>query len=122
MLNGAHPGDICVLDINYKKDGISGSVSKIIGHDSDIGSDVLALIEASKVPYIFPDSVYDELTSIPTEVSKEELVGRVDFTHDDIITIDGDDSKDFDDAICVKKLPNGNYKLYVHIADVSHYV
>ena len=122
MLNGAHPGDICVLDINYKKDGISGSVSKIIGHDSDIGSDVLALIEASKVPYIFPDSVYDELTSIPTEVSKEELVGRVDFTHDDIITIDGDDSKDFDDAVNVKKLSNGNYKLSVHIADVSHYV
>ena len=122
MLKGAHFGDICVLDINYRKDGISGSVKKIIGHDSDIGSDVLALIEASKVPYIFPDGVYDELDSVPDEVSKEDLIGRVDFTRDLVITIDGDDSKDFDDAVNVVKLSNGNYRLSVHIADVSHYV
>lgn len=119
---GAHPKDICILEIKYKGDEINASVKKIIGHDSDIGSDVLALVAASKVPYTFPNEVYDEVDKINTEVEKEELVGRENFTNDMVITIDGDDSKDFDDAVNVKILDNGNYQLSVHIADVSHYV
>lgn len=121
-LFGAHPKDICILELKYKGEDLTASVKKIIGHESDIGSDVLALVAASKVSYIFPDTVYDELTNIPYEVSEEEMNGREDFTKDDVITIDGDDSKDFDDAVNVKVLSNGNYLLSVHIADVSHYV
>ena len=121
-LNGAHLKDICILEIKYKGDEMIASVKKIIGHDSDIGSDVLALVAAAKIPYIFPDKVYDEVNEIANEVSDAELIGREDFTNDMVITIDGDDSKDFDDAVNVVKLPNGNYQLAVHIADVSHYV
>lgn len=121
-LNGAHPKDICILEIKYKGDEMIASVKKIIGHETDIGSDVLALVAAAKVPYIFPDKVYDEVNEINNEVKPEELEGREDFTNDLVITIDGDDSKDFDDAINLKILPNGNYLLAVHIADVSYYV
>lgn len=121
-LKGANIGDICIVEINYDKEDITGTVKKIIGHNSDIGSDVLALIAASKVPYIFPEEVYDELDKISDSVNEKELVGRVDFTNDLVITIDGVDSKDFDDAVSLIKLSNGNYKLSVHIADVSHYV
>ena len=121
-LNGALPKDICILEIKYKGDEMTASVKKIIGRETDIGSDVLALIAASNIPYIFPDNVYDDMLDIPNEVLDSELEDRVDFTKDTVITIDGDDSKDFDDAINLKVLPNGNYLLSVHIADVSHYV
>ena len=121
-LNGAHPKDICILDIKYKGDDLIASVKKIIGRESDIGSDVLALVAAAHVPYEFPKEVYDNMEEIPNEVSEEELLDREDFTEDLVITIDGDDSKDFDDAISLKLLSNGNYLLSVHIADVSHYV
>lgn len=121
-LNGAHPKDICILEIKYKGEEMIASVKKIIGHESDIGSDVLALVASAKVPYIFNDNIYEEVNKINNEVLKEELAGRVDFTQDLVITIDGDDSKDFDDAVNLKILPNGNYLLAVHIADVSHYV
>ena len=121
-LKGAHPKDICILDIKYKGDEIIASVNKIIGRESDIGSDVLALVAAAHIPYEFPKVVYDELDLINDEVLDSELIERVDFTSDLVITIDGDDSKDFDDAINLKVLENGNYLLAVHIADVSHYV
>lgn len=121
-LKGAHIGDICILKIDYYKSEMNARVLKIIGHDSDIGSDILALIAASKIPYEFNEGIYDEIDSISEEVLPAELEGRVDFTNDLVITIDGVDSKDFDDAVSLVKLPNGNYKLSVHIADVSHYV
>lgn len=121
-LNGAHPKDICILDIKYKGDDLIASVKKIIGRENDIGADVLALVAAAHVPYEFPNDVYDNMEEIANEVSEEELKNREDFTDDLVITIDGDDSKDFDDAISLKKLMNGNYLLSVHIADVSHYV
>ena len=121
-LKGAHIGDICILKLNYHKGEMYPNVLKIIGHDSDIGSDILALIASSKIPYEFSDGIYDEVDLVSEKVSDSELKGRIDFTNDLVITIDGADSKDFDDAVNVVKLPNGNYKLSVHIADVSHYV
>ena len=121
-LKGAHPKDICILDIKYKGDEMIASVSKIIGRETDIGSDVLALIAAAQIPYEFNEDVYDALDYIEDEVLDSDLKDREDFTEDLVITIDGDDSKDFDDAISLKMSSNGNYLLSVHIADVSHYV
>ena len=70
----------------------------------------------------FPEEVIEELDSIPEEVREQDKKGRKDLTDVTIFTIDGDDTKDIDDAISVEKLKNGNYKLGVHIADVSYYV
>ena len=70
----------------------------------------------------WPEEAMDQANSIPDHVTEEEKAKRVDITDQPAVTIDGDDSKDFDDAVVVWKLPNGNYHLGVHIADVSHYV
>ena len=70
----------------------------------------------------FPDEVLEELKDIPDSVSEDDKKGRRDLTDITIFTIDGDDTKDIDDAISIKKLANGNYELGVHIADVSYYV
>ena len=72
-LNGAHPKDICILEIKYKGEEMIASVKKIIGHESDIGSDVLALVASAKVPYIFNDNIYEEVNKINNEVLKEEF-------------------------------------------------
>ena len=115
--------DLCLIEPLYQsKKLLNGKVLKVLGKDGAIGSDILSLIAQSGVSYEFSDSVIDEAENIPLEVIGEELIGRRDFTNDLVITIDGNDSKDFDDAVNVKKLANGNYLLSVHIADVSHYV
>lgn len=116
-------GDLCLVEPLFQnKRALDGKVIKVLGKDGAIGSDILALIASSGVSYEFPLSVIEEAEAISEEVSPFELEGRTDFTNDLVITIDGDDSKDFDDAVNVKKLSNGNYLLSVHIADVSHYV
>ncbi len=97
-------------------------VIKIIGHKNDPGTDILSIAYKHGIFEDFGEEVEKELIDIPTEVSEKELVGRRDLTGETIFTIDGDDTKDIDDAISIKKLKNGNYKLGVHIADVSNYV
>ena len=97
-------------------------VVKIIGHKDDPGTDILSIAYKHGIYEEFGEGVEDELEFIPTEVSEAELKGRRDLTNEVIFTIDGDDTKDIDDAISIKKLDNGNYELGVHIADVSHYV
>lgn len=121
-IKGATNGDLCLVKLSYLKTGILGEVTKIIGHKNDIGSDILACVASAHVPYIFNDDVYKEANKIEDYVNSCNLVGRKDFTNDLVITIDGDDSKDYDDAVNVKKAHNGNFILSVHIADVSHYV
>ena len=98
-----------------------GKVTQIIGHKNDPGVDILSIALRHGIETKFSDSVIKELESIPDEVREEELKGRRDLTNDMIFTIDGDDTKDIDDAISLEK-NNGNYILGVHIADVSHYV
>lgn len=100
----------------------SGQVMKIIGHKNDPGVDILSIVYSHNINDIFPDEVLEELKDIPSEVREEDKIGRRDLTNEMIFTIDGDDTKDIDDAISIEKLQNGNYKLGVHIADVSYYV
>ena len=99
-----------------------GKVLEIIGHKNDPGVDILSIMYKYNIVTDFPEEVKEQVKTIPMEVKEEDLVGRVDLRDEVIFTIDGDDTKDIDDAISIEKLENGNYKLGVHIADVSYYV
>jgi ribonuclease R len=93
----------------------------VIGHKQDPGVDISRIILSADAPIEFPFDVREQLKEIPQEVSKEEEVGRKDFTDHLIVTLDGETAKDFDDAVEVVRDGDG-YKVGVHIADVSHYV
>ena len=99
-----------------------GEVVDIIGHVNDPGIDILSIIYKYKFNIDFPDDVKKEVSEIPMEVLKSDLKNRRDLRDQVIFTIDGDDTKDIDDAISIKKMGNGHYELGVHIADVSYYV
>ena len=113
---------VVAIDEFKKKGKCVGEVIKIIGHKNDPGVDILSIVEHFKIKYEFDKDVIKQLDSIPEEVSVSDKKGRKDLTEEVIFTIDGDDTKDIDDAISIEKLKNGNYKLGVHIADVSYYV
>ena len=99
-----------------------GSIIEVIGHKNDVGVDILSFVyEYDFRPY-FPKEVLQELEDIPDKVDEKDMKGRKDLRDKVIFTIDGDDTKDIDDAVSIEKLKNGNYILGVHIADVSHYV
>ena len=99
-----------------------GEIIEVLGGVNEAGVDMLSLIKQYELPYKFPEEVVDEAKAFGTKIDPEDLANRKDLRQDIIFTIDGEDAKDLDDAIHVEKLPNGNYKLDVHIADVSHYV
>lgn len=116
-----HKVRVKITDFNSKL-GLKGELESIIGHKDDPGVDILSLVYKYEVPTEFDDSVMAEVELLNDEVSSDELNGRTDLTNETIITIDGDSSKDFDDAVNLTILDNGNYLLGVHIADVSHYI
>ena len=99
-----------------------GKIVEVIGGVNEAGVDMLSLIKEYDLPYRFPEEVNKEAEELPNEVIKSDFKNRKDLRDDIIFTIDGEDAKDLDDAIKVTRLENGNYKLDVHIADVSHYV
>lgn len=99
-----------------------GEVVEIIGHKNDPGVDILSIVKKFNIETDFPDDVKEQVKGIPSEVSADEIKGRRDLRDQMIFTIDGDDTKDIDDAISISRKPNGNYVLGVHIADVSYYV
>lgn len=99
-----------------------GKVVEIIGHKNDPGVDILSIIYKYNINTVFPDDVKEEVANINMEVLPGEYHGRRDLREQMIFTIDGDDTKDIDDAISIEKFANGHYKLGVHIADVSYYV
>lgn len=99
-----------------------GEIIEVIGDPYNTNNMIEALIVREGMSEIFSKPVLIEARNIPVTVSKEEIAKRKDLRDLPIITIDGDDAKDLDDAVYVKKLPNGNYKLIVSIADVSHYI
>lgn len=96
-------------------------IIRVIGYKDDPGVDILSILLDHDIEPEFPDDVKEEVKHIPQSVSEEEMQGRVDLRTEDTVTIDGDDSKDFDDAVAVHKEGDG-WVLKVSIADVSHYV
>ncbi len=117
-------GHIVVANVIKELDNqtVLAEITTIIGHKNDVGVDIESIIYKYCFKPKFSQEVLDEVDALPNEVKPEEIVGRKDFRDLTIFTIDGDDTKDIDDAISIKKLDNGNYELGVHIADVSYYV
>ena len=105
-----------------KKNIYKAEEIKIIGHINDPGIDILSKAVMFDIETVFPEEVIKEANSLPNRVLEQDLYNRKDLRNETIFTIDGDDAKDLDDAISIKILPNGNYLLGVHIADVGHYV
>ncbi|MCI0403604.1 MAG: ribonuclease R, partial [Acidobacteria bacterium] len=99
-----------------------GRVREVLGRPGDFGLDVELVIRKYHIPHEFPEEVRHEARRVPADVQSDELVYRHDFRALPIVTIDGEDAKDFDDAVYVEKRANGHWLLQVHIADVSHYV
>ena len=100
----------------------TGRVVEVLGFIGEPGVDIEVVIRKHHIPHNFPPHVLREAEAIPLEVPAEEIARRTDLRERTIVTIDGETAKDFDDAVEVQPLPNGNYLLGVHIADVSHYV
>ncbi len=99
-----------------------GRVVEVLGRPGDFGLDVEIIIRKYHLPDEFPEEVLTEARRVPQEAPPAEAARRQDFRQLPIVTIDGEDAKDFDDAVHVERSPNGNYLLHVHIADVAHYV
>ena len=122
----AQNGDKVVVKITQypsKYQNAEGKITEIIAKKGQVGSDILSMIRGYGLFETFPSRVNAEAKAkAKTIIDKEELSRRLDLRNENIITIDGPTAKDLDDAISVSMLPNGNYMLGVHIADVSHYV
>ena len=99
-----------------------GQIIEILGGINEAGVDMLSLIKQYELPAEFPTEVVHEAKAFGDKINPDDIKGRKDLRKDIVFTIDGEDAKDLDDAIHVEKLPNGNYRLDVHIADVSNYV
>jgi ribonuclease R len=99
-----------------------GIVTKILGRQFEKTAEINSILYSYKLPDRFPDEVVKTAKSVAKPVTEQDLVGRKDFRDIVTMTIDGEDARDFDDAISIKKLRGGKYLLGVHIADVSHYV
>ncbi len=115
---------VLVKIIKYPKKGknAEGKVIEVIGNVNEAGVDMLSLIKEYNLPSKFPKTVVEEAKKCGNKIDKKDIPNRVDLRDKTIFTIDGEDAKDLDDAVRVEKLENGNYKLDVHIADVSYYV
>ncbi|QEK11863.1 ribonuclease R [Crassaminicella thermophila] len=124
-INGAKDGYKVVAQITKwpePRRNPEGKIIEILGHKDDVGTDIISIIKKYKLSEVFPKKVEAEAANIPEEIPQEEINRRRDLRNEKIVTIDGLDAKDLDDAVSVKKLSNGNYLLGVHIADVTHYV
>ena len=122
---GARNNQKVVVRIDQYSDGTNkaeGTIVEIIGGIDEAGVDMLSLIKEYKLPNEFPQNVIDEATAIPQKLDESNIQKRVDLRNEEIFTIDGEDAKDLDDAVNVKKNNDGTYTLGVHIADVSYYV
>lgn len=124
-INGAKPGFKVVAEIvkwPEKRRNAEGRIIEVIGDKDKPGTDILSIIKAYDLHEDFPADVLEQLDDIPETVNAAMAKGRRDLRGLSMVTIDGEDAKDLDDAVSVEKLPGGMYRLGVHIADVSHYV
>jgi ribonuclease R len=123
--SGAKTGDIVIAEITTwpdKRRNPEGKIKEILGKKGDKGIDILTIIKKYGLPEEFPPKVEAYAEGIPDEIPEEEYKRRRDLRDLTIVTIDGEDAKDLDDAVSIERLSNGNYYLGVHIADVSNYV
>jgi ribonuclease R len=122
---GAQAGEMVVVELTRYPGPFRAPLGKIIevlGRVDEPGVDVRVIIAKYELPDPFPEDVLREAERVPTAVPKDAFAHRTDFRGEDIVTIDGETARDFDDAVQVEILENGNYLLGVHIADVAHYV
>lgn len=123
--NGAKDNQRVIVEITKpaKKDKkLEGRIIEVVGNMNEAGIDMMCLIREYDLPYEFPETVINELKYINEKIDKKDIPNRVDLRDKEIFTIDGEDAKDLDDAVCVEKNEDGTYNLSVHIADVSYYV
>lgn len=123
--NGAEHGDVVIVEITKwpeKRRSPEGVITEVLGKKGDKGLDILTIIKKFGLPEEFPNKVLNFAESIPEEIEEKEYKRRADLRDVTMVTIDGEDAKDLDDAVSIERLPNGRFKLGVHIADVSHYV
>ncbi|MDF2523694.1 MAG: rnr [Clostridiales bacterium] len=123
--NGAKQGQKVVAEIikwPEKRRNAEGRVTEIIGDIDEVGTDILSIIKAHNFAEEFPEDAIKQAESYPDTVTEEMIKGRKDLRKLQMVTIDGEDAKDLDDAVSIERLPGGKFRLGVHIADVSHYV
>ena len=124
-LMGAVAGDMVVVELTRfptPHRAPMGRIIQVLGNVDEPGVDVRVVLAKHGIPEVFPEDVLEEAESVEDELGDDALEGREDFRERPIVTIDGETARDFDDAVEVELLDNGNYRLGVHIADVSHYV
>ncbi len=125
-LNGASDGDKVVVKVNKfynDKKNPEGEISEVLGRPNEIETEVKAIIRSYNLYETFPNKVLEVAKTLPDEVDMQKYLGkRKDLTNINTFTIDGEDTRDIDDAISISKNSNGTYKLGVHIADVGEYV
>lgn len=124
-INGAQNGQMVLVELiafPNKRSQAIGRIIHILGDHMAPGMEIQVALHAHGIPFEWPEDVLAEVNKIPQHIDEAQLVGRTDLRALPFVTIDGEDAKDFDDAVyCVKK-PKGGFQLYVAIADVSHYV
>lgn len=121
----AKTGDVVIVEITEwpgKRRNPEGQIIDILGQKGDKGIDILTIIKKYALPEEFPDKVQNYAENIEEEIPESEYKRRRDLRDVRMVTIDGEDAKDLDDAVSIERLPKGHFKLGVHIADVSHYV
>ena len=124
FLNAKNNQKVVVKITKYPRKGknAEGEIVEVLGSIDEAGVDMLSLIKEYDLPSEFPQNVIEEAKKYGDKIDEKEIQNRIDCRKHIIFTIDGEDAKDLDDAVRVIKLDNGNYRLDVHIADVSHYV
>ncbi len=120
-VNG-HKVVVKIIEWGSERRNPEGEIVEIIGHINDPGTDILAIARSYELPTKFPDEVMQQVEYVSPEVKEEDKEGRLDIRSMQMVTIDGEDAKDLDDAITIEKHDDGTYTLGVHIADVTHYV
>ena len=123
--NGAEPGQKVVVRLSNWPEGSNspfGEIVRVLGDPNDTDVEIHAILLEYDLPAEFPVEVEEEANSIDTRITEEEVAKRRDMRHITTFTIDPKDAKDFDDALSIRQLENGNWEIGVHIADVSHYV